>query len=173
MNKENDKNKTFDEAYKQYFKYIYNYIYRRVGSIHDTEDVVEEAFMAAWKNWDSYDQELDLKKWLFGIALHKLNDYFRKKYKLTNSFSAEPIDNIAEKEISEVTDKASKYLLLLDELLIKLKPKEQLFIELRFKKSYKFTEVATELGITVNNAKVMQNRTLKKLKKLWEEYHEF
>lgn len=171
----------FENLYQSTFRSIYRYIYYRIGNTHDTEEVVSETYLAAWKNFTLISPEVSPKSWLFGIAAHKLNDFLRRKYKVDSNFlppvseatqldpsiylsGRNPIANSNNRNSTSI-----KYLNLLEELVKQLPAAEQEFIDLRFSKNYKLAEVAKELNITENNAKVRQNRIIKKLKKLWEQ----
>jgi RNA polymerase sigma-70 factor (ECF subfamily) len=46
----------------------------------DVEDVVQEAFLAAWRALGDYDRDRPFKSWLFQIALNKARDWRRKRY---------------------------------------------------------------------------------------------
>jgi RNA polymerase sigma-70 factor (ECF subfamily) len=41
--------------------------------------VVQEVFLAAWKNLQEFQGRSSLKSWLLGIARHKVEDYYRLK----------------------------------------------------------------------------------------------
>lgn len=43
----------------------------------DVEDVVQEAFVSAWKALEDFDPARPFRAWLFGIALNKMRDLLR------------------------------------------------------------------------------------------------
>jgi RNA polymerase sigma-70 factor (ECF subfamily) len=51
---------------------------KRVLSEDISKDLVQEAFLAAWRNIDGYKREASVKTWLFVILKSKLIDYYRK-----------------------------------------------------------------------------------------------
>lgn len=159
----------FEKVYKKYFDYVYYFIFRRVAEPADAADVAHDTFLAAWKAWSTYDEERKPKNWLIGIAVHKINDYLRRKYRFADTFIHAEVDNLSANETSsEISLKQKKYKNLLQELIDELKPREKNFINLRFKKNMTIAEVAKELGITSNNAKVIQHRLIKKLRQTWQ-----
>lgn len=181
-----DKSESFKEAYQQNFELIYRYCFRRLSNKQDTEDVVSEVFTAAWANWSNLNitqkPELEVRKiykaWLFGITTHKLTDFLRKKYKFNAEFVhteielADPIAQNLEHDIADTDDAEAKprnpQANILSELVANLKEREKKFAKLRFEQNYKLAEIADELGLTLNNTKVIQNRLLKKLKSMYE-----
>jgi RNA polymerase sigma factor (sigma-70 family) len=55
------------------------YSRRMMSDRADVEDLVQEALIAIYQHRDSYDQTRSFHGWLFGIARHKLIDYFRRQ----------------------------------------------------------------------------------------------
>ena len=45
------------------------------------EDLMQEILVAAWKNLANFRAEADLRSWMLGIARHKVEDYYRKKFR--------------------------------------------------------------------------------------------
>lgn len=43
----------------------------------DIDDVVQEAFVAAWHGLDDFDQDRSFRAWLFSIAMNKMRDLYR------------------------------------------------------------------------------------------------
>lgn len=54
------------------------YAYSRLGDRSRAEDVVQEAFLGAYKSKDRYQGTYPVKAWLIGILKHKIVDYIRK-----------------------------------------------------------------------------------------------
>jgi RNA polymerase sigma factor (sigma-70 family) len=57
------------------------YSRRMTSDRADVEDLVQEALIAIYQHRYSYDQTRPFHGWLFGIARHKLIDYFRNQRK--------------------------------------------------------------------------------------------
>ena len=45
----------FEAVYREHWRKIYNYIYGRLLSAADAEEVTADVFIAAWENWEKYD----------------------------------------------------------------------------------------------------------------------
>ncbi len=160
----------FSDAYEAYFERIYRYMYRRVPMIDDAEDLVSDTFMAALASWSTLDTKKEVLPWLYGIASHKLNDFLRKKYAwVETQFDAE----VFSLEESSGNDEEGNYRQekmrkLVVELADSLPEREKLLFQLRFLQNSTHAEVAKKMGITKENAKVMQARLVNKLKELWK-----
>jgi len=61
----------------------------RLPSQTDAEDVLQETYLAAYRNFDTLQDVSIFKAWLIGIARHKCNDYYRRRAKMTEI----PIEN--------------------------------------------------------------------------------
>lgn len=57
---------------------LYHYCLKRLADEHISKDLVQEAFLAAWRNFDNYRQESSVRTWLFVILKSKLIDHYRK-----------------------------------------------------------------------------------------------
>lgn len=58
----------------------------------DLDDVVQEAFVAAWRALADYDQARPFKAWLFQIGLNKARDWRRRRQVRRLFYGAAPLD---------------------------------------------------------------------------------
>ena len=61
----------FSELVKRFEGRLLNFLLRKTGSIHDAEDLAQEAFVRAWQRFGQYDPRWQFSTWLFTIA-HRL-----------------------------------------------------------------------------------------------------
>ena len=74
---EEDIHHTVNEWIRKYSDTLYNYIFKRVPDKAAAKDILQETFIAAWKNCNTFKKEADEKTWLFAIVKNKLVDYYR------------------------------------------------------------------------------------------------
>ncbi|MEP6774666.1 MAG: RNA polymerase sigma factor [Chloroflexota bacterium] len=67
----------FAELYHRNVTPVYRYLYRQVGNLQDTEDLVSVTFRKAIESLDRYKADVTFTTWLFGIARHTLRDHQR------------------------------------------------------------------------------------------------
>ena len=74
---------------------VYAFIRRRLSPRLDlVEDLVQEVFIAAWENLNSFRGASPLRAWLLGIARHKVEDYYRRRLQ-----SAQPLEPATAEEL--------------------------------------------------------------------------
>ena len=61
----------------------------------DAEDLVQEVFVAAWRELEAYDSARPFAGWLRGIAKHRLADYFRRNAANQRHVQALPPEAVA------------------------------------------------------------------------------
>jgi RNA polymerase sigma-70 factor (ECF subfamily) len=150
---------SFVLLYEKYLKIVYGYIYKKVGNRHDAEDVTSESFMTALRSLKNYAGRSSFKNWLFGIAKHKLLDFYQKKYLIEREVL---VENIILPEVDFESDMSKSK--RLQTVLDKLPDKYKEILSLRFLNGLKTHEISLKLGISVSNVKVMQHRALKMAK---------
>jgi len=65
-------------------KEMFRYLRRRMGSVEDAEEVLNEVHLKAWENKDKYDVSKNLRPWLFTMARNRAIDRKRRN----NSYRA-------------------------------------------------------------------------------------
>ena len=65
---------------------LYRYAMARVNDSEIAKDLVQDTFLAAWRNYDNFKGEISEKNWLYAILKNKIIDHFRKaSTRLTDS----------------------------------------------------------------------------------------
>jgi RNA polymerase sigma-70 factor (ECF subfamily) len=83
------------EFVNTYADAVYSFIRRRLLPRYDlVDDLVQEVFIAAWENLDSFRGASPLRAWLLGIARHKIEDHYRRLLQ-----SVQPLEPEAAEEL--------------------------------------------------------------------------
>ena len=67
----------FIELYHRYLTPVYRYHLARTGHVQEAEDLTAQTFLTAFESLRSFRGQGSFAAWLFGIASHKLADYYR------------------------------------------------------------------------------------------------
>ncbi|WP_077605005.1 RNA polymerase sigma factor SigW [Oceanobacillus sojae] len=69
----------FSDVVAFYQDKIYQHCYRMLGNKHEAEDMAQEAFIRAFMNIDSFDENRKFSTWLYRIATNLTIDRMRKR----------------------------------------------------------------------------------------------
>jgi RNA polymerase sigma factor, sigma-70 family len=67
----------FEESVYTLAPKLYRLAFARLGHVHDAEDVVQETYLKAFKNIDSYRPGTNIEAWLSLILLNTIRDHLR------------------------------------------------------------------------------------------------
>lgn len=149
---------------KRYEKNLYNYTLRMVSNPDDALDLMQDVFMAVFRNLASFRGDSPFKGWMFKIAHYRCIEFYRRK-KPTQS-----LDDMPEQEehASDVCPEAQLFngqqANMLNNAMQLLPINQKLVVELKFFQHCTFDDIAQQLGISVNTAKSRLYSALDKLK---------
>lgn len=151
----------FSRLYDHYVQPIYRYIYSRVGSTHEAEDITSQTFMAAYEALGRYRERGQFSAWLFRIARSKMNDHFRRSRR---EVGLEAAGEILEREDALGALIRAEELSRIRFLVKHLNDEEQELIRLRYVADLSFGEMAELLGAREDAVKKSVYRLLARLK---------
>lgn len=158
---------SFGKVYDLLLDKVYRFIYFRVGKKEEAEDLTETVFLKAWQGLKNYqDDGVPFEAWIFRIARNLVIDYYRTKKQLIS------IEGIKETKSNDLTPEEQTELKLTYESVLrgleKLPDSYKEIIVLKFIEEKTNDEISTILQKPVTHIRVLQNRALKKLRKLLE-----
>jgi len=149
---------------KRYEKGLYNYALRMVSNHADAMDLMQDIFMAVFRNLHTFRAQSSFKGWLFKIAHYRCIEYYRKKRPMQS------LDDTPEQLAEESADCPEQALFsqqqssALMKTIQKLPIKQKLVVELKFFQQCTFDDIGQQLGISTNTAKSQLYSALDKLK---------
>lgn len=153
--------------YDRYAATIYGIVLRIVKAESVAEDVVQEAFIKAWRHSMNYEQSKGtLFTWLLNIARNTAIDKTRSVDFRSNG-KIQSLDSNVFKDTWSVefnTDGIG-----LDKLIRKLEEKYRIIVELIFYKGFTQNEVTKHLDIPLGTVKSRLRIALRELRKYFEE----
>jgi RNA polymerase sigma-70 factor (ECF subfamily) len=138
---------------------VYAYGRRMLPSTQDAEDLVQQVFVAAWRQRQWYEpQRASLLTWLLSIARNKAIDRLRRLERERGL----PVDEPATTE-DEAANTADR--LLVNEALSWLRPEQQHVLELAFSDDLSQQQIADRLGMPLGTVKSHARRGLQRLRR--------
>jgi RNA polymerase sigma-70 factor (ECF subfamily) len=62
---------------KRYYKHVYAYLYRKIGSTHTVYDLTQDVFVKMMRGLPTYTRKVSFHSWLYTIAVNCCRDYYR------------------------------------------------------------------------------------------------
>lgn len=149
----------WEDVYLDNVRRLYRLMYSRVGNRPDAEDLTSEVFMAALGPLRTTRSKPEVRAYLIATARTVLAGYWRRT--LGTEVSTIDVDaavTFMDDPPSAPSDPDDRT----DRVLAGLPDRYRRILELRFLQSMSIKEAATEMGITVVNAKVLQHRALQR-----------
>jgi len=155
----------FEDFYDKHYFNVYRYVCKRIGVTEDAKDLASEIFFACFKSYDKYDSsKSSLTSWLYVITNNRLKNYYRDKK------SFEPIDDCLS-DIALSYDDDMGRAAYIDELrgviadaLSELPDRSRQIMILKYFDDKSAEEIASILGLTPVNVRVIASRAIKQLK---------
>jgi RNA polymerase sigma-70 factor (ECF subfamily) len=71
-----------EQLYQDYHQPIMRYLERLVHQHETAEDLTQETFIKALRNWQQLDQVASVRGWLYRIATNTAYDYLRRQQRI-------------------------------------------------------------------------------------------
>lgn len=167
---------SFNELLTIHFK-SYKRIYLKAvtfscGSPVDAEDIIQDAYVKALENQESYNGELELKKfntWFYSITQNAMADYYRKE-DIRRHADLRFFQEELEKELN-VEEKAIRELVVEREIISKRSEAKMGVVYDRIVLGLHFDVIAHNRGMKVNTALQQVGRFKRELGAKYEGVH--
>lgn len=154
----------FSAVYEQYVGRVYGFVFSRVSSREEAEDVTSQVFLKAFNNAGQFEGRGSLEAWLYQIARITVADHWRQRYKLPAIPLPDNLD-VAELQAPEDADRPGREARV-RRLLAALPANYRDVLQYRFLQRWSIAETAQAMGVSEANAKVLQHRALRRAAEL-------
>ena len=142
-----------EALYEEYHRQALGLALRVLGNMGEAEEVVQEAFLAAWRAGHTYDPSRgSTRTWILTLVRNRAIDVVRARQRRP----VQPLDeHLDPPDSSDVPFQAA---LNVDaaraaEALYKLPPEQRAVIELAYSSGLSHTEIAARLGLPIGTVK--------------------
>lgn len=161
----NGNSKAQFEIYKLYYKAMYNTSLRLLNDSLEAEDVMQEAFLSAFKNLHTYKEEVSFGAWLKKIVVNRSLDVLKKR-----RIEQEPLDErrlaVAEESDNEVLDETMQKVAEIKQVIAQLPENYRVLITLHLLEGFDHDEISEILGMTNANVRTTYSRARKRLQEM-------
>jgi RNA polymerase sigma factor (sigma-70 family) len=154
--------KAYYQIYKQYAKAMLNSSMRIVNNLADAEDMVQDAFVDAFKKIETYQFNSPFEAWLRRIVINKSISFLRKKKAIWVDVTTVPIADAADDEVID-ENQFTYTLQRVQQAVEKLPAQYKLVFNLFAIDELPQEEIGQLLGIAHNNVRIQYHRAKKKI----------
>ena len=164
----NLRNAAFSLVVENHSKMIYWHIRNMVLTHEDADDLVQETFIKAWNNIDSFRGESRISTWLYRIAINETLSFLNKR-RIDTVPIEESDHDIADTIESDAYFSGDRADALFREAVARLPEKQRLVFNMKYFEEMKYEEMSEILDTSVGALKASYHIAVKKIEKFIEE----
>lgn len=154
---------------KRYESLVYNYCLRMTFNQSDSMDLMQEIYLAVYRNLPAYRGDGKFKSWMMRIAANKTIDFLRAR----DRNPLHQAGDIDETEIQTSHSPDNEYEVYAKnrhilQLLKTLTDEQRLMVELKFFQHLTFEEISQQSGVALSTVKTRLYTALQQLKNKME-----
>ncbi len=159
----------FNRIVARYKERLYWHI-RKILIVHeDTDDVLQNTFVKAWKGLESFRGEAQLYTWLYRIATNESITFLNQR---RNKYMA-PLDEV-ENQLSQslhhdIYFSGDELQLQLQKAILTLPEKQRIVFNMKYFDELPYEDMSKILGTSVGALKASYHHAIKKIKAWFEE----
>lgn len=168
----------FGEIYDLYVSAIYRFVFFKINSREQAEDLTSEIFLKIWdyltlEEKDNFRIE-DFRPFIYKVARNIVIDYYRKQSKKQEvAFTEDNVLPISDQQ-RNLFGKLYKQSQINDlyKLLSKLKSEYREVLALRYIEEFSIAEISSIISKSKGATRVLLHRALNTLRELYEQYEQ-
>jgi RNA polymerase sigma-70 factor, ECF subfamily len=144
-----------ETLYRNHVHGVTNFCLRMIRSRVDTEDVVQETFVQAFRKLHTLREPEKFQSWLTRISYNHMQQLFRQKKRTFNTLLRDDLYNtpLEEQVVSDATQEQRTEIALLDTAFDQMKDEERACWVLRYLERYRIKEIVKITGLSKNTVK--------------------
>jgi RNA polymerase sigma-70 factor (ECF subfamily) len=154
----------FDEVYRRHTREVWALAYARWLNAEVALDIMQEAFMRLWKQWQEGSQILNPRAWLLRVARNLAEDYAKSAFRRNGTQSPQTMNGVKGRDIAplEKMEKEETFGQLRKEL-DQLAPADREILTLRYALDYNASQIAEILDINSTAVHMRLSRARQRL----------
>jgi RNA polymerase sigma-70 factor, ECF subfamily len=165
--KQNKDAEAYGQLYDFYVSRIYRFVYFKVRTKEEAEDITSEVFLKTWEYINKTNRKIDnLNALFYRVARNAVIDHYRSKQKEANIFDEDQLEMIKEKRDLAKDTEEKIDVENVQKHLLKLKEVYREVIILKYIEQFSVFEISEIIGKSKGNVRVLIHRALKALKEI-------
>lgn len=161
LNQPEQQRQAFEELVNLYGPQLYRQIRRMVYDHDDTNDILQNTFIKAWNNLDTFRGDARLSSWLYRIATNETLNFLQRRKEI-NPLEDTPSGLAAQLTADEYFD-GDETELLLQQAIASLPEKQRLVFQLKYYEEMKYEDMSQALDTSVGALKASYHHAVKKI----------
>lgn len=157
----------FSTLVRQYSEQLYWKIRHVVLNHEDSNDVLQNVFVKAWNNLETFQGKSSLSTWLYRIAVNESLDFMRKQ-KNTNCVSADEDMAVANRLLADNYFDGDETQAQLQEAVSKLPEVQRIVFTMKYFDEMKYSEISKVLHTSEGALKASYHLAVKKITEYFE-----
>lgn len=152
----------FSALVHQYSEPLYWKIRHVILNHEDTNDVLQNTFIKAWKSLDTFQGKSSMSTWLYCIAINEALDFIRRQ-KAAESVSADEDLSVANRLMADEYFDGERTEALLHEAVSKLPAVQRTVFTMKYFDEMKYSEMSKVLNTSEGALKASYHLAVKKI----------
>lgn len=131
---------------------LMRYAYSLTFNMDDTKDLVQETYFKALSNKDKFDEETNIKAWLYTIMRNTFINDYRRRIKKQAIFSEDVREYVLNNKPAETSPEGDYNYRELTVMVNSLQPEFRIPFQMH-DSGFKYQEIADELGLHLGTVK--------------------
>lgn len=164
----------FEQFYNDHYRRVLHYVQSKISCAEDAEDLTSDVFVYCFDHFEDYDPAKSaITTWLYLIVNSRVKNYYRDHMSFADfeQVSDFLVDSHLDLDQGIYIEQLHNALM---DAIHTLPERQREIVMLRYFYNYSHEEIATKLGISPVNTRVLLSRALKKLTSFnasnWKEF---
>jgi RNA polymerase sigma-70 factor (ECF subfamily) len=154
----------FNKIATQYKERLYWHI-RKILIVHeDTDDVLQNTFLKAWKGLENFRQESQLYTWLYRIATNESISFLNQKRNKNTLPFVEVENHLSRSLCSDAYFSGDELQFQLQKAILSLPEKQRIVFNMKYFDDMRYEDMSEILGTSVGALKASYHHAVNKIK---------
>jgi RNA polymerase sigma-70 factor (ECF subfamily) len=155
----------FEDLYVRYHRRLWRFCYKRLQDVQEAEDVVQEAFVRAWRALPGFAGDRRFYPWLSVIAAHLCSNVTRRRNRM------DPVEEFSERDLVSWEDCGEDCAMAnhdwetVAKAYARLSARHRSVLDLRMRRGWSYQRIADHEGVRVSTIESLLWRAREALKR--------